>query len=285
MAKGDGYGDGELVFLARKHLKEDRSKPALGPNDWLRVSGLSFLCAREEILCARYDLPRKDEISADLSVIFEHGHSLHWGLQNRILPRMGVLLGMWRCACCGYVHGGREGAWEYGTFTAQEFASRQVMRPERCSKCKTPLSDENCLFIEQTFTHEGHKLSGHSDGFLKIPGLDGLGILEAKSINPKGASEMRMCPKLDHVIQAHCYMWLTGLRWAKILYWDKAGGGLRSFVEHTIEYDEGTVEQVEGLLRTIREGLSSKELPDRICEVRTCVRAKACGAADYCFRG
>ncbi len=279
----NGYGEGELVVLARRRLREDSKKHPLRVEDWVRVSSLSFLCAREETLCAFKKVIRTDTVTSDLQVVFEHGHALHWGLQNRVMPRLGVFHGMWRCAGCGWLEGGQEEPWVFGTFTAEQFAAKQKPRPHACPRCGLVLNEDTCIYLEQTFHHEGHRLSGHSDGFLVIDGLPGMGLLEAKSINPRGASEVRACPKLDHVIQAHCYMWLTGLRWAKILYWDKGGFGVSSFVEHTIDYDETTIERVEELLSEMREGLRTGVLPARICENRTCTRAKQCEVVNHCF--
>lgn len=286
--KKNEYGEGEITTLIRRHLGEEREKPVPQQEQWFRVSGLSYVCSREEALASRKHVERKDKISSNLKVIFEHGHALHWCMQNKILPDLGPWLfrGRWRCAICGLASGGREDPWVFGTFTTEEFVSAQLPRFERCPGCDKEMSSDTCLYEEQTFEHKGHLLSGHSDGFLAIDGLDGLGILEAKSINPKGASQMRMCPSLDHVVQAHCYMWLTGLRWAKILYWDKSGSGVSSFVEHTIEYDESTIVRVESLLKEVRSGLDpSKPLPARICASRVCERAKKCDLVDYCFFG
>lgn len=284
MPRHDGIGEGEIGELIKRKLAEVRDKPPLTSDSWVRVSSLAYLCAREEALAVRTGVVRKDKISSDLKVIFEHGHALHWCLQNKVLPPLGILHGRWRCLRCSNAWGGKEEPWIHGSFTEDEFVSSQSPFVEHCPSCGTEMNGDTCLYEEQTFHHEGYLLSGHSDGFLLIQGIDGMGLLEAKSINPKGASELRACPKLDHVIQAHCYMWLTGLRWAKILYWDKAGGGLRSFVEHTVEYDEATVERVESLLRQVRSSTDvGRDLPSRICESRECPRAKNCEMVDYCF--
>ena len=112
-----------------------------------------------------------------------------------------------------------------------------------------------------------------------------LGILEGKSINPKGAWEVRSCPKLDHVVQAQCYMWLTGLQWAKLVYWDKAGMGLSALIEHTVERDEETIDTVKSILKEIWSGVrfEAERLPARICERRDAPRAESCAIADKCF--
>lgn len=283
MARGNGYGEGELVQLVRKRMRQDDKKQPLRVDDWIRVSSLSYLCAREEVLCSSKRIIRTDTISSDLQVIFEHGHALHWALQNRVMPALGVFYGMWRCAGCGFIDGGQQEPWKFGTFTVKQFASKQKLRPKTCSKCGIEQTPDDTIYMEQTFLHEEFRLSGHIDGFLVIDGLDGMGVLEAKSINPKGASEVRACPKLDHVIQAHCYMWLTGLRWSKILYWDKGGFGSSSIIEHTIEYDEPTIERIAELLNDIRGGIASGVLPARICETRVCDRAKQCEVVKHCF--
>ena len=274
--------EGQLVALIRKTLRENRTKPPPDKDTWLRVSSLASLCAREEVICSREGTERDDKISGDLGLIFEHGHGLHWALQNRILPRTGVLLGRWQCMSCGHTTGGAE-KWYVGNFEAVDFEAAQAERPPQCAECDSVFDIDNCIYVEQTLVDEDYRLGGHPDGFLRLDGFEGLGVLEAKSISPTGAREVKNCPKLDHVVQAHSYMWLTGLKWAKILYWNKGGYGPNTLIEHTVEYDDEMAEQVKLLLVAIWEGIGTGFLPDRICGTRTCERAGACPVADECF--
>ena len=247
------------------------------------MSSLAGLCAREEVLCSRLRRTRSDKISGDLGLIFEHGNGLHWCLQNRVLPKTQVVLGRWLCGCCGHFHGGRE-AWTLPL--PPDFQQLQHFRPTTCPKCGTVLTSDNAIYREQRFKDTLRRLAGHTDGFLRHESMPGLGILEGKSINPRGAWQVRSCPKLDHVVQAQCYMWLTGCRWGLIIYWAKDGSGLGSIIPHIIEYDDDHVEAIQALVRDIWDGVDNPEkpLPDRICAHDDTKRAGLCSVTTPCFQ-
>jgi CRISPR/Cas system-associated exonuclease Cas4 (RecB family) len=277
--------------LIRDAIRENRDKPPLEADSWIRMSGVSYLCAREEVLCARDGVTREDKVEPDLALIFEHGNALHWVLQNRILPATKTLLGRWICGECGAAHGApvewevpEDGTPEHAEFV-QEFEDAQMLRPETCEECNVELTSDNCLYVEQYIKSPEYLLDGHPDGFLRLEGLPGLGVLEVKSISSRGAWEVRGCPKLDHVTQAQGYMWRTGCRWGLIIYWDKGANGMKALIVHLVEYDEDHVEAIKNLLRDIREGVSDPEskLPERICASSDCKRANLCGVAETCF--
>lgn len=236
------------------------------------MSSFASLCPREEVLVGVENLTRKGEITADLALIFDHGHALHWALQNRVLPAAGVLRGQWRCHGCG----ARAGA-PNGSGGPLEWA---VARPPLCPAC----GEEAFTFEEYVLRDEEYRVQGHSDGFLEIEGLPGLGVFEGKSINPRGAWEVRDTPKLDHVIQTQMYMWLTGAQWGVIVYWDKAGSGMASLIEHMIDRDEETIDFIKLTIKSIWAGIDDGgPLPSRICETATCKRAEACSVTVQCF--
>lgn len=273
----DGIGDAAAASPSLKELIKagTGSRRKVHPfreDKWMRVSQLASLCAREEVLVAKANLVREDRVSPDLATIFAHGHALHWAFQNIVLPDAGVLRGQWSCLRCGLMHG--------KAHKGQPVVEAAIARPRKCQAC--PGTD--FLFEEYDLADTEYMLTGHSDGFLEIDGMPGLGVFEGKSINPRGAWEVRSCPKLDHVIQIQCYMWLTGLKWGKLFYWDKAGVGMGAFIEHTIERDEETIDAVKLLIRTIRSGVSSGEVPVRICETPACKRAAGCAVSTVCFR-
>jgi hypothetical protein len=254
----------------------------------IRISAFAGLCAREEVLCSagRLNLVRKEAIEPDVGTYFEHGNGLHWVIQNRILPDTGVIRGRWLCGHCGEYYGGYK-AWivdaDGPKKNKEVLHAAQQPRFKTCPSCDAPMTSASSMYSEQLIYDPTYRLTGHPDGFLWIESLPGLGLLEVKSINPKGAWEVRGCPKLDHVVQAQCYMWLTGCRWAKILYWDKAGQGMSSFIEHLIEYDEDHVDAIRNLLQAIWEGVKGEGIPERICESSVCSRAKLCSVAKPCF--
>lgn len=274
--------DGDLKALIRKSIRSKRDNPPLKANDdsFIRVSGLAGLCAREEVLCSRDEVVREDNINASLMMIFEHGHGLHWDLQNRVLPQTGVLYGRWLCGACGTYHGGQD-EWNV---PLQHFEIKQARRPRRCLMCDTLLTSDNCLYQEQWIKDPKYRLAGHPDGFLRMNDMPGLGVLEVKSINPRGAWEVRNCAKLDHVVQAQCYMWMTGCRWGRVLYWDKGTNGMPGLIQHDIEYDEDHVEAIKALVVDIWEGVESGKLPDRICASADCKRAELCAVTETCFK-
>jgi hypothetical protein len=293
MGRSFSGADGDLKPLIRKSLSDVRNTPPLNsearvedPGGVIRISALAGLCAREEVLCSKLNLSRTEPISPDLSVIFEHGNGLHWDLQNRILPRAGVIRGRWLCGRCGVYHGGAE-RWDVVAdgprANGKALQDVQVARPSVCPSCGGAMGSDTSLYAEQLIVDRQWRLSGHPDGFLAVEGYSGLGILEVKSINPKGAWEVRGCPKMDHVVQAQCYMWLTGCRWARLLYWDKAGQGMSSLIEHLIEYDEDHVDAIRNLLRAIWAGVAGEGVSERICESPTCARAKLCAVTKPCF--
>jgi len=272
--------DEDLKAIIRKSIPEERDASPLNKDSWIRVSGLAMLCCREEVLCSRNGVIREDNISANLMMIFEHGHGLHWDLQNRVLPLTKTLYGRWLCGGCGHRHGGND---QWSTQTMGGFEGEQMLRPVTCTKCGASLTSDNSLYIEQWIKNPEYRLAGHPDGFLRLEGMPGLGVLEVKSISPRGAWEVRNCAKLDHVTQAQCYMWMTGCRWGKVLYWDKGTNGMSGLIEHTVEYDEDHVEAMQNLVRDIWSGIEGGKLPDRICSSPDCKRAELCSVSTACF--
>lgn len=239
-----------------------------------RVRGSKFpeICPREEVLIAKDKLIRKRTIDPDFFLVLEIGKALHHQLQNSILPGAGVLFGEWECTRCGKHFGVKK-----PNTPADQYA---VRRPDKCDRCEN-LSFQ---FHEYHFVNDEFRIDGHADGMLSIPGMNGLGIIEGKSISAKGAWQIRNVPQLDHVIQTHIYLWLSGLQWAKIVYWDKATFGMAGLVEHTIERDEETIERIKQSLRDLWSGLASGVPPlTRVCANAEAPRAKNCLVCKPCF--
>lgn len=282
----DHSNPASLKKLIREHFREHEEVPPLKSGGVLRASAFASLCPREEILCATHNVSRKKDIEPDLSLIFAHGTGLHHVVQNRVLPSVpNLLLGRWKCFDCGKAHG--PGPY----YTDKTFDVKLcVPRPQKCAKCgcKTFTYDELHLHSDE------YRLGGHPDGFLNIPGQPGLGVLEAKSIGQ--AWKVKQVPDMGHVIQAHIYMWLAGLKWAIIFYWVKGTTGLDGLIEHHVERDEETIDNIKVAARSIFDTLdpwwkaSEKApapipvLPERICSHIDCERAGECAVATLCFK-
>jgi hypothetical protein len=264
-----------LKGLIERHFSTVREKPPLNSESYLRVSSFSSLCMREEVLASRGDHVRNEEISSDTNLIFAHGSGLHWALQNLVLPQLpDVLVGVWRCLRCGKRHGS-EKVW--------------VPRPVMCDSaaCRRRKTQEDATFFyeELHFTDVELNIGGHPDGFLCLLGQETPGVLEVKSINPRNALLVKNVPMLDHVVQLQLYLWLTGLIWGKILYWNKGESGMKVLVEHTVVRDESTIQAIRAEILELRASLrdSERALPSRICKTEDCARAGKCPLVRSCF--
>lgn len=272
----DATGSGSLIRLIEEGFQRKEVKPPLNPKtDFLRASGIPNLCAREEVICALRDISRPDVVDAGLNLTFLHGTALHWGLQNELLGKLNVLYGTWRCDHCGT---------KYGTAVeGKRVEDWAVPMPHNCTSGACAGGARSFTYVEHKFKDDSLRLTGHSDGFLVIPGLSGMGILEVKSIGQKSAREIQQAPQIGHMIQAHVYMMFTGFKWAKILYWQKSEFGLKALVEHHVERDEETIQRIREMAGSVWSGIAMGTLPDRICAHDACPRAKACTVSKHCF--
>lgn len=256
--------------ILRDRYREERAHPWLDDKSYLRVSSLSGMCPREEVICAQNLVSRTKVVEAELSMTFTHGHALHWGLQNKVLADTGLLYGVWKCVDC---------AKQYGKHTPNIMMDQElVRRPEKCD-----CGSLDFFYREQHFVNDQYRLGGHPDGFLVLPGMPGIGIFEGKSIGAHNVWKVKYTPDMGHVVQTQAYMWLTGLQWAKILYWNKGGQGLSALVEHTVERDEEAIAAIKNMITSIWDGLASGLLPERICAASSCERAHECSVRELCF--
>jgi hypothetical protein len=253
--------------IVNEQYTRKRMKASLLEQGRVHVSSLGDLCPRQEVIAARTKTPRPDEVDVDLNLTFAHGHGMHWALQNEVMPSLGeVFVGQWHCKMCGRNQGG------WGDL---------IPRPKQCEVCEQP--GEKCMeYFELRFENTEHRISGYTDGFLEIPGADGYGVLEGKSISDFRAKDVRDVPDMSHVIQLQTYLWMTDLKWGVILYWNK-GSFRNPLIEHYVERDEDTVEQIKLTLKDLWSGIETGVLPARICTSPDCKRAEGCPLVKQCF--
>lgn len=295
--------------LVGRALLESRARditPMTG-TEWLRVSSLPYLCARQHVIGVRDGNLVPGTAGADLSLIFLHGTALHWAVQNVILASAGCLYGIWKCNRCGHRHGGLnlEGRRQIrlirnvrkvaGSPDLQQELERLMavrltslrtcpLQCEQCGKEPGPSGAPAFTYKESWYGDAEIMIGGHPDGLIYLPWRKGWGILEVKSISDLGFWKVRHRPKVEHVIQANCYMRLTGTSWALILYWNKGANGLKALHAQEIEFDEALTERRWESLRQMREHLHSGEgLPKRVCANPTCNLAKDCASSEVCF--
>jgi hypothetical protein len=145
-------------------------------------------------------------------------------------------------------------------------------------------------YAELSFRAEEYRLTGHCDGVLVWPD-DEPEIFELKTINERGYYYVDPLnggsPKADHVLQVQAYMWMSGLKRARIVYFAKKFGKFDDMVcEHVVERDESIIVDIQAHLKeSIRALDENGYMPDRLpsCRSRSSQRAKYCPARPACF--
>lgn len=282
-----------LVGLISDALKESRDKTPMAEEDWVRVSSIGSMCPREEVLCSNNNIVREDSFDGYVGLNFELGNAVHWLFQNRAIAATGKIIGSWRCTYCGEVYGSR--------------ATRMVPRPDRCIRCGAIAEDvprangkpdltasgNAFLYVEEWLGNHEFRIGGSPDGQMVFGdplnyAEEDLILLEFKSASDNNFAKYRNTPDFLHVIQTQVYLWLTGYKKAKILYFNKnfSPSSKNPIHEHNIEFDPGTIEQVQEAIRLVRGGIDSGVVPERkVCASRDCSRAFRCKVRDLCFAG
>lgn len=280
-----------VTDLIRVALAEERKKQPLLADEWIRVSSIGGLCPREEVLCYKNDVVRSDTVDGDAGLNFEMGNAIHWLFQNRAIGKTGYLIGSWRCTYCGEVYGSRD--------------TKMVPRPSSCIRCgalagEAPRSmgrpDPDAmgnafLYVEEWLGNEEFKIGGSPDGQMVFCdpndyAIDDLTLLEFKSCNDRNFVKYKEYPDFVHVIQTQVYMWLTGIRKAKILYLNKnfSPAAHNPIHEHDLDYDHECIERIQAAITDIRTGISTGQLPERsVCATPDCSRAIGCKVSTLCF--
>ena len=260
------------LILERYGRSEDVPPPSLD-RFYYRASGLAYLCPRLEVLRFQHQVTAKVRKPPEEIANYDVGTGMHHVMQNLILPKVGVIRGAWRCLACSHLYGGLNPG---ETRPVHEVA---IPRPDVC-RC----GSKDFLYEEYHLKDVGVGTGGHMDGLLVLPGHEGVGLFELKSISQSGAKNIRNVPQIEHVIQANVYMWLAGLKWARILYWVKGVYSLdKNLIEHHLDPDPEVVVRVKEQLASIRVGMRTGKLPDRVCAHRACSQAQDCPVLNQCF--
>lgn len=256
-------------LIARGVVKQ--THPPVARGETVRASSLASFCARLETIRARARLPLVSAEEPEDEIAFSLGAGIHWALQNRVLPELGILRGEWACLGCA-IH--------VGAYSAMR-PELAVARPAACPDCGA----EEMVFYEPELVHPDLPLRGHPDGLIHLPELrEDLGVLEIKST--ASPSEVRAAPYLRHIVQLHGYMELTGLRWGLVLYWSKSSRGLDAWIEHVVDMDLDLAISLREELGALQAALDdpSSPLPDRACLDEAEPLAQSCPCVVPCFK-
>lgn len=277
-----------LVDLIKSSMAERSISPPIYEDTWIRVSSIGTLCEREEVLCSINNVERERVVSADSAVNFAHGHAVHWMFQSKILADLGVLIGAWRCTYCGTQYGSRK--------------TIMVPRPKRCYRCgataggagridnrPTESDDQAFVYVEEWVGNFEYKIGGQPDGQMLLDWtpeykLSDITLLEFKSCNDNSFKLVDTAPDFVHVIQGNVYMWLTGYRKLKIVYFNKSDRGTDGIREYDLDYDEECMERILAAVKTVRDGIATRIVPPRtVCGEYSCSRAYRCKVRNICF--
>lgn len=247
------------------------------------ASALFWACPRALALEALAGLPAKLAPSAKSQLRMDTGSALHEWIQNRYFGPMGVLHGEWRCLSCRTVL--------LGAY------------PRGVSCC----ASQAWHFEEPSVEHKepGWSLPivGRCDGEIILPGEDGLGILEIKTMNSASLQALTEIPR-DYHMQAQIYAGLRGRKWGRFYFQDpsaafsneETGLPVREFrFDFQPEVLRQAFARVEACEKALREAQAAHmELPmgkdyfswpEPICSSKSDTGARRCRFADACFSG
>lgn len=252
--------EAEFNFLleAEKRLVSQKIVPIPTADTKYRISGLSKMCPREQVLRARYQVEKKEIIDAKLQRVFDFGHAFHSMIQNEWFGRWGWQWGSWKCDNCPTVY-------------------TESYRPEKC-KC----GSSGFVYVEPVVADPQHNLTGHCDGIIKRRGQKY--VVEFKTANSQVYQFLvKNQPLKDHVDQINLYMHYLGIAQGFILYFNKDDAAWKVF---PVKLEP---ERVRKLLRKIeiaRKALSDpkESIPlNEMCSTADCSRAKVCSTRKLCF--
>lgn len=251
--------DFDIVLDANKKLVSGRI--TLPPTDTTlyRISSLSRLCARQEVICGLHSISRREEVPDKLQRTFDMGNAFHSLVQNEWFGKWGWLWGDWSCGC---------GA-EYS----------RSHRPAKCDSCGRA---DAMTYVELELENKEHGITGHPDGVIKRHGISK--VMELKTASGKYYEYIVNFVRnaIDqHRDQVNMYMWMLGIRKGSIIYFNKSES---DWVEFKQEYSQIRVDRQVEKVKEIRAGLRTRKIPPRtVCEKEDCARAKSCPVRKLCF--
>jgi len=192
--------------------------------------------------------------------IFGNGHHVHyrWGgyLSDSRCAR-NLLKGHWKCAN-SYAH---EYAWKLnGSKNKKENCHPRIYGSGSKLGCLIPTEKCECgcsdfQYVEIGFLNEDTMLGGHIDALILWPTGDHV-ILDYKSANRRIFSQIGNKPKPEHFFQIQCYLYLSGLKYGKLIYECKDD---QSVKEIDIERDDVVIDQIINDARLLKEIVTNRK--------------------------
>lgn len=135
--------------------------------------------------------------------------------------------------------------------------------------------------MEVPVVSEELMINGRADGLLEftVAATEVLVLLEIKTINSYGFGRLSG-PMEHHLFQASIYATILGVKKILFLYVNKDTSELK---EYLVPVDLEMFNEAVEIITEIKEYLAAEELPDRVCDARTCKRAQGCDYRTHCF--
>ncbi len=290
--------DMNLHEWASHHFKKHETIKPMTVDSYIRASGLGKVCAREEVLAARYGIMREKLWTPDNNWTVNLGSGVHWAFQNLILGPAKLLTGMWRCSVCTHLHGTGgpiviPDICESCGIKRSEFVCQVCRKPlnrnaevfdttrKMCNDCGNEAVPNDFEYVEVYLVDEELKIHGHCDGFA----TDEISLWEFKTANPFAMKKFKMGDIYPYYIeQAQFYLYVSDRKRMKFVFIDKGENDIRlAWVEKVINRSEQDIDAIKHKVTSLRNGLNGGEMPGRICGNMSCPRAKDCQLASICF--
>jgi hypothetical protein len=262
----DNANADDLVKWAKKNIRREQEVLPLQPDSWIRASGIGWMCPREEVLCARHGVVRKEVVGPDTMWTYDVGTGMHWVMQNLVLGPRGLITGCWRCRACGAEQGGYED-------------HKLLAYPEHCPACEDPVLGFE--YVEMRVADEELRVHGHVDGF-HPNGDDTWEFKTSNSYAMKAIKSGVIWPA--YVEQADTYMEMSDRKRTRMVFIDKDKTTIaQAWHQVILPRSKSRWTAVRRKVLVLREGLSGGKLPGKVCATKTCNRAEGCSVVKQCF--
>lgn len=243
-----------------------------GRGNYIHVSSLVDLCARQYYLARRYQVDRPERITGGHQTTFAIGRALEAHVKRHIMAdrSLGGIWGMWACAC-GHSRG------------------IGLHRTDRtCERCGRPMD----RYEEPVLRDEEYRIIGRPDVTLH-EGRAFKVVLEIKSM-ARDRWDRLTAPLADHMLQALMYRWLYQRQGYAVydhvilLYITKDfryGSPYKEFHAHADhDHHRLMVDDALALAVQVRDAVQEDRPPPRErCERPDCAAARNCPVASLCF--
>jgi rubredoxin len=279
----------DICGIIKKTISRFEEAEALTSKTYLSISDVPYLCPRFEAIALMDDYKKMKTVDDKMALIFETGNAFQDIIREKVLAPSGLLVGMYRCKNCDYVHGSTD-----GEFTVNNRGSKEATLQARIqmpSKCDVEIEGYGVCggtefeYIEETVIDHNLKIKGHPDGFLQSNKYEH--VLEIKTVNDNRYKLAKKAPFQEHLEQAMLYAFLTNKKKIIILYFNKNNGDYFT-VEREVDTELianviNRIKLIQSVVETFEREGKFENIPGQICTSVKETKAKYCELCERCF--